>query len=124
MWFIDQLVEQQIRDAQRNGEFDDLPGHGRPLVLDDDSHVPPELRVAYRILKNAGYLPAELEARREAVEIDSLLNTIDPADEHYADSLRRLRVLTLQLQQAGLSTDFLRGDYAQPLRDRFSHKEE
>jgi len=66
MWLIDQLAEQHIREAQEKGELSQLPGEGAPLKLDDDSAVPPELRSAYRLLKNAGYLPPELEMRREA----------------------------------------------------------
>ena len=50
--------------------FDDLPGSGRPLELDDDRLVPEELRVAWRILKNAGFVPPEIEALRD---IDALV---------------------------------------------------
>jgi hypothetical protein len=52
---LDFLVEQKLLEAVSRGEFDDLPGAGRPLDLDDDPLVPEELRLAYRILKNAGY---------------------------------------------------------------------
>jgi len=45
------LAEQRIREAQAQGMFDDLPGAGAPLNLDDDAMVPEELRAAYRILK-------------------------------------------------------------------------
>lgn len=73
MWLLDQWAERHIRDAQKKGEFDDLPGRGEPLMLDDDSHIAPELRAGYRLLKNAGCLPPELEQRREAVELVDLL---------------------------------------------------
>ncbi len=56
MWLLDQWAERHILDAQTKGEFDDLPGRGEPLTLDDDLHVPPELRAGYRLLKNAGCL--------------------------------------------------------------------
>src|SRR4051812_37578082 len=61
MLVLELLAERKIEDAIARGEFDDLPGAGRPLELDDDPLVPEELRVAYRILKNAGYVPPELE---------------------------------------------------------------
>ncbi|HEY7527996.1 MAG TPA: DnaJ family domain-containing protein, partial [Candidatus Deferrimicrobiaceae bacterium] len=61
------LAESKIREAMERGEFDRLPGAGKPLSLDDDSMVPHELRVAYRILKNAGCLPPELELRKEII---------------------------------------------------------
>ena len=48
------LVEERIRQAQAKGAFDDLPGAGRPLVLDDDPLAPEELRVAWRLLRGAG----------------------------------------------------------------------
>lgn len=57
MWLLDQWAERHIIEAQRKGEFDNLPGRGEPLILDDDSHVPAELRAGYRLLKNAGCLP-------------------------------------------------------------------
>jgi hypothetical protein len=50
---IDQLAEQQILAAQAQGQLQDLPGEGAPLVLEDDSMVPEHLRAGYRLLKNA-----------------------------------------------------------------------
>ena len=55
------IAEQRIAEAIENGDFDNLPGAGKPLELDDDSLVPEELRLAYRILKNAGFVPPEIE---------------------------------------------------------------
>ena len=51
------IAEQKIREAQERGEFDNLPGRGRPLELDDDAGVPDDMRMAYKILKNAGVVP-------------------------------------------------------------------
>lgn len=73
MLLLDQIAETRIREAMERGEFDNLPGQGQPLSLDDDRLVPESLRAAYRILKNAGYLPPELEARREIRNIEQLL---------------------------------------------------
>ena len=56
MWLLDQWAERHIAEAQAKGEFDNLVGSGEPLILDDDSHVPPELRAGYRLLKNAGWI--------------------------------------------------------------------
>lgn len=78
MFPIDQWVEKHIKDASDNGEFDNLAGRGKPLVLDDDSAVPEELRTAYRILKNAGYLPPELQDKKEAIELDHMLKSVIP----------------------------------------------
>ncbi len=118
MWLLDQWAERHILDAQRKGELDNLPGSGEPLALDDDSHVPPELRAGYRLLKNAGCLPPELESRKEAVMLTDLLRGVEESDPRYSELSRRLALLELKLRQAGLNTDFLRGDYA----DKLLHK--
>lgn len=118
MWLLDQWVERHISDAQRKGEFDNLPGSGEPLLLDDDSHIPPELRAGYRLLKNAGCLPAELEQRREAVELADLLKSIRKDDPRHSELSRRLMLMELKLRQAGINTDFLHGEYG----DRLLHK--
>lgn len=122
MSLLDQLAENEILAAQRKGEFDDLPGAGQPLQLDDDSHVPAELRAAYRILKNSGFLPPELEMRREAIELHELLNTVDPSDSGYQQQEKRLRLLELKLKQAGVSTDFLHGRYGRQVQQHLSEE--
>lgn len=122
MFLIDQWVEKHINDAQEKGEFENLRGSGRPLILDDDSAVPDELRTSYRILKNAGYLPPELQDRKEAIELDHLLNTLDSDDPKFLPAEKRLKVLQMRLQQAGMNTGFLHGHYENALKDKFRGK--
>ena len=122
MWLLDQWAERHILDAQHKGEFDNLPGSGEPLTLDEDSHVPPELRASYRLLKNAGCLPPELEHRKEAVMLNDLLKGVQERDPRYAELSRRLALLELKLRQAGLNTDFLRGDYADKLLQKINEE--
>ena len=99
MSLTDSVVERRIAEAMARGEFDDLPGVGRPLDLDDDALVPEELRVAHRILKNAGFLPPEVAARREIADAAALLR-------HAADdSERRRAVLRLALLAAKLEAE-------------------
>jgi|SRR5918992_273566 hypothetical protein len=66
------IAERRIAEAIAQGELDDLPGAGQPLELDDDSLVPEELRLAYRILKNAGFVPPEVESLNEIAELERL----------------------------------------------------
>jgi hypothetical protein len=66
------LAERRIAEAVANGELDGLPGAGRPLELDDDALIPEELRLAYRILKNAGYVPEEVRALNEIAELERI----------------------------------------------------
>jgi len=114
---LDRLVEQRIAEAMAAGEFDDLPGAGRPLELDDDRLVPEELRVAHRILKNAGYLPPELESRREIAELSTLLRCATGASERMRISAR-LALLTAKLEAQG-RTIGAAGEYAERIADRF-----
>jgi len=58
-------VEELIKEAIERGEFDDLPGKGKPLDLDSYFKTPEHLRMAFHILKNAGYTPAPLELKKE-----------------------------------------------------------
>lgn len=118
MWLTDQWAEKHILDAQKKGEMDGLAGEGKPLVLDDDSAVPVELRASYRLLKNAGYLPPELQQRKEALELTDMLKSIADTDPQYPLIEKRLALLELKLRQAGVNTDFLYGEYA----ERFAKK--
>ena len=59
------VAERKIQEAIDEGVFDNLPGKGEPLKLDDDPFTPPHLRLANRILKNAGVLPDWLQLEKE-----------------------------------------------------------
>lgn len=78
-WFraLGHIVEERIRKAQEEGQFDDLPGKGKPLKLDDDSRIAPHLRASYRILKNAGLLPPEMQLRKEVNHLRQLLDEVE-----------------------------------------------
>lgn len=75
------IAEERIREAMERGEFDDLPGRGRPLHLEDDSMVPEDLRMAFRVLRNAGCLPLEMELKKEIHSLGELLRVVDDEKE-------------------------------------------
>jgi hypothetical protein len=79
-----ELAERAIREAQERGEFDDLKGQGRPLPESGDPFMPETLRMAYKVLKNAGYIPKEVEDQRE---IRSLIECL----EQETDESRKMR---------------------------------
>jgi hypothetical protein len=85
MHLFELLAERKIEEAVSRGELEDLPGQGRPLDLEEDPLIPEDLRLAYRILKNAGYVPPEVAARKLAL----LKTRIESA--YYDKVLRRLR---------------------------------
>lgn len=66
------LSEQKIMDAMGNGEFDNLPGKGKPLQY-EDNNVPADLRMVYKVLKNSGVLPQEMHLRREISTLGKML---------------------------------------------------
>ncbi|MDD7477636.1 MAG: DUF1992 domain-containing protein, partial [Desulfovibrio sp.] len=64
--------------------FDDLPGKGAPIIYEDDSGIPEELRMAYKILKNSSCLPPELQERKDISSLAEML-------EHCEDEQTRVR---------------------------------
>ena len=119
MLLLDRLAEETILAALRRGEFDDLPGAGQPLSLDDDSAVPEDLRVAYRILHNAGCLPPEQQLRREISEVEGLLQHLESSAEE--QRLRRhLLLLQTRLALQGRESSLLtqEGAYREKLLRR------
>ena len=89
-----QLAERRIAEAMAKGEFDRLSGHGKPLPRDDDSLISSELRMAWRILKNAGVLPREVALRKEIADVETLLRTLPPGQQHDRAARRRNLLLT------------------------------
>jgi hypothetical protein len=96
MYLLDQLAEARIEDAIERGLLDDLPGDGKPLELDDDSMVPEHLRAAYRLLKNAGYLPREVAIHAEIRDVESLIGRMQDGEQRAA-AVKRLSLLRARL---------------------------
>jgi hypothetical protein len=96
MEFFYRIAERRIIEAIANGEFDNLEGKGKPIDFEDEIWIPEDLRMAYRILKNAGCIPPELEFRNEVINVCSLMNTIDD-DKKRIKKLRELNFKLLKL---------------------------
>ena len=119
MMLIDALAEERIENALRNGDFDDLPGRGEPLVLDDDSAVPEALRVAYRILRNSGCLPPAQQLKNEIYEVETLLGQVETEAETLSIR-RRLNWLRTRLAMQGRDSNLLVAEGA--YREKLLHK--
>jgi DnaJ-like protein len=117
---FNKLAEEKIKKAAERGDFDDLPGKGKPLELEDDSNVPEDLRLAYKVLKNAGYTPAEFDVKQEILRVEDMLaDAPDEATRYKA--LKRLNYLTLKLShQRPDSGIFKDTDYSGRVVDRLS----
>ena len=90
---FEKIVERRIQEAIRNGEFDNLLNRGKPINLDEDCLVPPELRMAYRVLRNSGCIPPELEIRNEIISLRSMINSLDDDKER----MKKIRELNFKL---------------------------
>lgn len=121
MLYIDRLAEEQIEAAIRRGELDDIPGQGERLELEDDRVIPEALRVAYRVLKNAGCLPPEFGLRNEITELEGLLHQAE-ADAESQALRRRLCLLKTRLALQGRELDLSsqEGAYRQKLLGRLA----
>jgi hypothetical protein len=82
--YFARVAEERIREAQREGAFDNLPGKGKPLELEDQSLIPEDLRMSYHILKNAHVLPPEAELRKEIQTLQDLLKYVEDESERKA----------------------------------------
>ncbi|PLS05790.1 DnaJ family domain-containing protein [Neobacillus cucumis] len=86
MDFFQILSEDRIKKAYQDGEFNNLPGFGKPMKYEDLSGIPEELRMAYKIMKNAGYTGEEGQLRQEMMGIEDLLKK---CDENERDQLQK-----------------------------------
>lgn len=93
---FEKLIEQRINDAKRKGAFDNLPGAGKPLDLEENWNIHEDLRLAYKILKNADCIPPELEVRKEIKKTEDLLETMEDVHKKYR-ILKRLNFLIMKL---------------------------
>lgn len=83
IFFFEHLAEKRIKEGIRQGQFENLPGRGQPLVFEDDSMIPQDLRMAYKMLKNAGFIPPELQTEKEIKNALDLLDDLQDERERY-----------------------------------------
>lgn len=117
------IVEKRIQEALERGDFDNLPGKGKPILLRDDSMIPDDLRLAHKILKNAGYLPPEIELQKEIRQMEDLLKDIPDEKERYR-LIKKINFQILKLNLAGNKSPLLekQGLYYQKVIDKIAKK--
>jgi len=119
----EKIVEQRIKEAMEKGEFDNLPGKGGPIPLEDDSHVPEDLRLAYKLLKNADCLPPELLDKKEILQMEDMLATIPDAKEKYK-LIKKINFKIMKLNVMGKKSPLLEEKqiYYKKLVDKIAEK--
>ncbi|MDR3289270.1 MAG: DUF1992 domain-containing protein [Peptococcaceae bacterium] len=93
---FNQIAEDRIQEAMRNGEFDNLP-YGKQLNLDDWASLPAETRAGYMLLKNSGHIPEEVQLLKEIGALREQLAACRTQEEQTA--------LNKQLKEAQLKFD-------------------
>ena len=102
---IDEHIAQSLCEAQRSGELQSAPSWGKPLDLDDGyAQTPEELRMAFKALKDAGFVPPEvetmqqiavlaraIEAEPDAPDVQATRQRLSELRQHLALRLEKLR---------------------------------
>ena len=78
---LDRLIEEKIKEAMDRGEFDNLPGRGKPIDLEDYFATPEDMRVGHSILKSAGFIPEEAQLLKDIESLRQQLRECRDKDE-------------------------------------------
>lgn len=92
---FDDIVENRIQEAMRNGEFDNLPSQGKPINLDYWASLPEEIRAGYMLLKNGGFLPEEVHLLKDIDELRQKLS-FNNSEETKKSILKKLEETQLK----------------------------
>lgn len=92
------VAERKIEEAMAEGQFDNLPGMGKPLEFEDLSHLSPDMRMAYTILKNSGYLENPPD-KGKPVSMRELMTHVADEGRVYG-KMQRLKVMMLRVRKA------------------------
>ncbi|MBG0791681.1 MAG: DUF1992 domain-containing protein [Desulfovibrionaceae bacterium] len=92
------VAEEHIQRALKEGKFENLEGMGKPLPKDEAENLPPELRMAYRVLRNSGYVPAEIAEEKEIMRGIDLLSHMKDESERYRQ-MQKLNVMILKMNE-------------------------
>lgn len=90
MSFLDKIAEMKLQEAVRKGELDDLSFMNKPLVFEDETFIPEDLRASYKILKNAGILPEEMQLKKEIYTLEEMIKNSELSDEQLKNEREKL----------------------------------
>lgn len=115
------IAEQKIAQAMQERDLNSPKWKNKPLPLEDDRFVPDDLKMAYKILKNSGYLPPEIEDRKEVKRIEDLIAATE--DEH--ERLKQMKKLNVLMMKIDAKRSFSSNiseqqDYYQKVVERIS----
>jgi DnaJ homolog subfamily C member 28 len=111
-------VEDQIREAQERGDFSNLPGEGKPLHFDDETHAG-DKALGYHLLKNNGYVPTEVELAKEIRREQERAEVKIERVRHLGKRLRARRVPPFTSEKRAFNTTVINAtsEYERTLRE-------
>lgn len=99
---LSRIAEQKIAEAMKKRDLNSPKWKNKQLPLEDDRFVPEDLKMAYKILKNSGYLPPEIEERKEVKRLEDLIARTE--DEH--ERLKQMKKLNVLLMKVDSRRSF------------------
>lgn len=103
---MDDLISKQIEEARERGDFDNLPGTGKPLRMNEERMVPPELRLAYRMMREHDVLPDWIaEAKLIEEELKRAQQKLERAKRHFKTAQSTLTRRDIQTVRARLDAE-------------------
>ncbi len=109
MYIFELIAKRKIREAMDRGEFDNNPLAGKPLPKDHLENVPPDLRMAYKILKNANIIPEEIELKKRINSLEDMIRVCEFDDDKTALQLelneKQLRYSLIMERRLGRPID-------------------
>ena len=119
MDLFSRIAEDKIKEAIKNGEFDNLPGMGKPLDLKDDlPGMSADVKMGYRMLKNAGYISDQVDLRKELITLNDLISAATDDDEinRLQEKLTRKQLqFEKMMEQRRKNTNVRFGSYAEKI---------
>ncbi|QDP39328.1 DnaJ family domain-containing protein [Radiobacillus deserti] len=122
MDFVTLMVEEKIKKAISEGQFDNLKGKGKPQKLEDLSMIPEDMRTSYLMMKNSGYLPEEVKLNKELVQLRELIRCCEDPDQlkEYKKKLTEKEIhydMLMEKRKLNRSSAYQR--YSGKIRNRF-----
>ena len=120
---FEKIVEERIKAAQKKGDFENLEGSGNPIRFTEDRHIPEELRLSHKILKNADCLPPEIEIKKQIQQTEELLDGMDNTASKYK-LIKKINYLIMKLNTIRGQSALLDEPqyYHRKLLDKFEQK--
>jgi hypothetical protein len=95
---LEDHIGRSLQESEASGELKAAPSYGKPMNFGDGyDETPDELKMAFKMLKDAGYAPPEVELMREIAALQATLDTTAADDAAQMPQRQRLAEMRQQL---------------------------